>query len=55
MNVPEELKKPLSADEKAHLRKFALNGGPEHDFPLNLIFRREVNPSPPMGRRHGWN
>ncbi|MEN6495834.1 MAG: glycoside hydrolase family 43 protein [Thermoguttaceae bacterium] len=41
MNVPEESKKTLTADEDAFLRKFQLGGGPVPNFPENLIFRRD--------------
>ena len=40
-NVPEELKKPLTADESAQLRNYHLDGGPVPHFPENLIFRRD--------------
>jgi hypothetical protein len=41
INVPEELRKPLTQEEKAHLRKFHLAGGPVPNFPVNLVFRRD--------------
>jgi hypothetical protein len=41
VNVPAELKKPLSAEEEAHVRKLHLGGGPVPDYPENLLFRRD--------------
>ena len=41
INVPDELKKPLSAEEAANVRKLHLSGGPVPNFPVNLIFRRD--------------
>jgi len=41
MNVAAELKKPLSAEEEAQLRKLPLWGGPAPNLPVNLIFRRD--------------
>jgi len=41
INVPAELKKPLSAEEAARLGKFKLRGGLVANLPLNLIFRRD--------------
>ena len=41
MNVPLELKKPLSAEEHAYVRKLHMGGGPVPNFPANLIFRRD--------------
>ena len=41
INVPAELKKPLSAEEEAFVRKLHLGGGPVPKFPENLIFRRD--------------
>ena len=41
INVPDELKKPLSAEEDAYVRKLHLRGGPVPNFPENLIFRRD--------------
>jgi hypothetical protein len=41
VNVPAELKKPLSAEEEAHLRTFNLWGGQVPNFPVNLVFRRD--------------
>jgi hypothetical protein len=41
MNVPDNLKKPLSGEDLASLRGKALPGGPVPDFPTNSIFRRD--------------
>ena len=41
VNVPAELKQPLSAEEEAHVRKLHLGGGPVPNFPENLLFRRD--------------
>ena len=41
INVPEELKKPLSVEEAALVRKLHLGGGPVPGFPKNLLFRRD--------------
>lgn len=41
VNVPAELKKPLSAEEQAHVRKLHLGGGPVPNFPEKLLFRRD--------------
>ena len=41
INAPAELRKPLSADEAAYVRKLHLGGGPVPDFPENLLFRRD--------------
>ena len=38
LNTPAELKKPLSAEEKAQLRNFK---GGQAKFPTNLVFRRD--------------
>ncbi len=41
VNVPAEIKQPLSAEEDAHVRKLHLGGGPVPNFPENLLFRRD--------------
>ncbi len=41
VNVPAELKKPLSVEEAALVRKLHLGGGPLPNFPVNLLFRRD--------------
>jgi len=41
INVPAELKKPLSSEEEVHVRKLNLGGGPVPNFPENLLFRRD--------------
>jgi beta-xylosidase len=41
INVPAELKKPLSAEEAAYVRKLHFGGGPFPNFPANLLFRRD--------------
>ena len=41
INVPDELKKPLSAEEEALLKKLPLWGAPVPGLPPNLIFRRD--------------
>lgn len=38
-NVPDELKKPLSADEAAAISKINLPGGPVPDYPKDALFR----------------
>lgn len=41
INVPAELKKPLSAEEAARVSKLRHGDGPDEKFPKNLIFRRD--------------
>ena len=41
VNVPAELKKPLSAEEEAYVRTLRLGGGPVPNFSANLLFRRD--------------
>ena len=41
INVANELKKPLSAEEEASVRKLHMGGGSAPNFPVNLIFRRD--------------
>jgi beta-xylosidase len=41
INVPAELKKPLSAEEEAYVGDLHLGGGPVPNFPVNLLFRRD--------------
>ena len=41
INVPDELKKPLSAEEATLLRGLHLAGGPVPNLPTNLIVRRD--------------
>jgi hypothetical protein len=41
MNVPEELKKPLTADEAAALGRLQLGGGPVPYYPKDIVFRRD--------------
>ena len=41
INVPAELKRPLSAKEESYIRNQHLGGGPVPNFPENLIFRRD--------------
>ena len=41
MNVAEELKKPLTAEEVAYLRQVHLSGGSVLNFPEDLVFRRD--------------
>jgi hypothetical protein len=41
INVPAELKRPLSAEEESYIRNQHLGGGPVPNFPENLIFRRD--------------
>jgi len=43
VNVPAELKKPLSSEEEAHARKLNLGGGPVPNFPRDLLFRRDFS------------
>jgi hypothetical protein len=42
LNVPEQMKRSLSAEELASIEKLNLQGGPVADYPPDVIFRRDV-------------
>ncbi len=43
MNVPDELKRPLDADERARIAAFDLPGGPRPYYPKDAMFRRDFH------------
>lgn len=41
MNVPEDMKKPLTTAEAEAISKIVMAGGPMLDYPINSLFRRD--------------
>ncbi len=42
LNILPEARRPLNESEQTELARHHFNGGPEPDFPLDLIFRRDI-------------